>query len=82
MLAVERSAVRVGKADRLRDGAAPRVLEICSGCGGLSLGMSSVGFSLTAHVEIDVGAAASYARNFGGGRPLDDPWAVARDLEK
>lgn len=82
MLAAERSAIRVRKADRLRDGAAPRVLEICSGCGGLSLGMSSVGFSLTAHVEIDAQAAASYARNFGGARPSDDPWAVARDMEK
>jgi DNA (cytosine-5)-methyltransferase 1 len=58
------------------------VLEICSGCGGLSLGLSAAGFSLTAHVEIDPEAAASYARNFGGDRSPDDPWAVARDMEK
>lgn len=82
MLPAERSAVRRSKADRLRGGAAPRVLEICSGCGGLSLGLSSAGFTLAAHVEVDAEAAASYALNFGGNRPADDPWAVARDMER
>jgi DNA (cytosine-5)-methyltransferase 1 len=82
MLPAERSTIRRSKADRLRSGAAPRVLEICSGCGGLSLGLSAAGFALTAHVEIDPEAAASYARNFAGERPADDPWAIARDMEK
>ena len=70
----EHLALRRGKAERLRTGASPRVLEICSGCGGLSLGLASAGFALSAHIEIDLEAAASYALNFGGKRPADDPW--------
>lgn len=81
MLPAERSIIRRLKAERLRGGNAPRVLEICSGCGGLSLGLSSAGFALSAHVEIDHEAAASYALNFGDNRPADDLWAVARDME-
>ena len=69
------------KLARLRSGDAPRALEICSGCGGLSLGLKSAGFQLTAHIEIDPEAAASYAINFGGDRPVDDPWARPRDME-
>jgi len=82
MLPAERSTIRRSKAGRLRGGGVPRVLEICSGCGGLSLGLSAAGFALTAHVEIDAEAAASYARNFAGDRSADDPWAIARDMEK
>ena len=81
MLPAERFAIRRGKAERLQTGASPRVLEICSGCGGLSLGLASAGFALSAHVEIDPEAAASYALNFGRKRPADDPWAVVRDME-
>lgn len=81
MLPAERFAIRRRKAERLQTGASPRVLEICSGCGGLSLGLASAGFELSAHVEIDPEAAASYALNFGRKRPADDPWAVARDME-
>ena len=81
MLQAERFAIRRGKAERLQAGASLRVLEICSGCGGLSLGLASAGFDLSAHVEIDPEAAASYALNFGGKRPADDPWAVARDMD-
>jgi DNA (cytosine-5)-methyltransferase 1 len=80
MLPAERSAIRRRKAARLRSGEVPRVLEICSGCGGLSLGLSSSGFALAAHVEIDSEAAASYALNFGKQRPAYDPWAFARDM--
>lgn len=80
MLPVERDAIRRAKAERLRSGASPRVLEICSGCGGLSLGLASAGFALSAHIEIDAEAAASYALNFGGDRMSDDPWALPRDM--
>ena len=82
MLPAERSLIRRQKAERLRSGEAARVLEICSGGGGLSLGLSSAGFALAAHVEIDPEAAASYALNFGGDRSSDDPWSVARDMER
>ncbi len=57
------------------------MLEICSGCGGLSLGMASTGFELSAHVEIDPETSASYALNFGRERPADDPWALTRNME-
>lgn len=70
------------KIARLQAGGVPRALEICSGCGGLSLGLKEAGFELSAHIELDGEAAASYALNFGGNREADDPWAVARDMEK
>ena len=58
------------------------MLEICSGCGGLSLGLVSAGFELSAHVESDPDTAASYALNFGGNRSAGDPWAFPRDMEQ
>ncbi|WP_433762960.1 DNA cytosine methyltransferase [Brucella anthropi] len=79
-MANERSELWRLKARRLEAGAAPRVLEICSGCGGLSLGLASAGFELSAHVEIDPEAAASYALNFGGDRKPHDPWSRPRDM--
>ena len=57
------------------------MLEICSGCGGLSLGLKTAGFELTAHIEIDPEAAASYALNFGGNHTVDSEWARPRDME-
>jgi DNA (cytosine-5)-methyltransferase 1 len=74
--------IRQNKLLRLRAGGIPRVLEICSGCGGLSLGLKSAGFELSAHIEIDPEAAASYALNFGRGRKAGDPWSLPRDMEK
>ncbi|WP_120265397.1 DNA cytosine methyltransferase [Pseudorhodoplanes sinuspersici] len=53
MLTPEQHAARARKIDRLKAGATPRALELCSGCGGLSLGLSAAGFDLTAHIEID-----------------------------
>ena len=52
---------------RLRSGARPRVLDLFSGCGGISLGFLKAGFEITASVENDPKAAASHARNFHGG---------------
>jgi DNA (cytosine-5)-methyltransferase 1 len=82
ILPAERIEIRRRKAERLHDGASPRVLEICSGCGGLSLGLAAAGFELSAHIEIDDEAAASYALNFGRQRSPNDPWMLARDMEK
>lgn len=78
---VDSTQVRLRKIARLRDDAKPRALEICSGCGGLSLALATAGFELTGHVEIDPEAAQSYWLNFGRGKAADDPWAVARDME-
>jgi DNA (cytosine-5)-methyltransferase 1 len=74
--------VRAEKLVRIKAGAAPRVLELCSGCGGLSLGLQAAGFDLVGHVEFDATAAASYALNFTP--PSADHragWAMARDME-
>lgn len=74
--------IRTDKIARLRHGGAPRVLEICSGCGGLSLGLQTAGFELAAHIESDPEAAESYALNFGSGSSKDDPWSRPRDMKK
>jgi Site-specific DNA methylase len=82
MIAKDRQLTRRNKIARLQSGAVPRALEICSGCGGLSLGLKTAGFELTAHIEIDTEAAASYALNFGGGHAPDSEWARPRDMER
>ena len=68
MMRAEHQLIRRNKIARLDAGDAPRALEICSGCGGLSLGLKTAGFELSAHIEADAEAAASYALNFGGDR--------------
>jgi len=73
--------IRRNKITRLHAGAVPRALEICSGCGGLSLGLKTAGFELSAHIELDPEAAASYALNFGGDHKPDSEWARPRDME-
>ena len=65
------------KLSRLRTGAQPRVLDLFSGCGGLSLGFSVAGFEITAAVENNPTAAASYGANFTADDPLH---VVHRDI--
>ena len=77
----EERRARESKIERLRSGGAPRVLELCSGCGGLSLGLQSAGFQLVAHVEHDMGAAETYALNFATHKQRHARWAEARDME-
>lgn len=67
----------LSKIARLRSGAKPRVLDLFSGCGGLSLGFSAAGFQISASVEFDPDAAASHGANF---HPGDPRHAVARDI--
>lgn len=67
----------LSKIARLRSGAKPRVLDLFSGCGGLSLGFDAAGFQISASVEFDPDAAASHAANF---HPGDPRHAVARDI--
>jgi DNA (cytosine-5)-methyltransferase 1 len=52
------------KLARIRDGARPRLLDLFSGCGGLSLGFVSAGCSSVGGVELDEHAARSYSWNF------------------
>lgn len=56
---------------------APRLLDLFSGCGGLSLGFHAAGFDLRGAVEFDADAAASHAANFHAGSAVH---AVSRDI--
>lgn len=67
----------LAKVHRLAAGGAPRVLDLFSGCGGLSLGFQRAGFSIAAAVELDPDAAASHGANF---HPGDARHARARDI--
>jgi DNA (cytosine-5)-methyltransferase 1 len=65
------------KLERLRAGAQPRVLDLFSGCGGLSLGFKAAGYDVAAAVEFDSHAARSHGANF---HPGDPRHAIARDI--
>lgn len=65
------------KIQRLRSGRAPRILDLFSGCGGLSLGFLAAGFEIAAAVEFDADAARSHGLNF---HPADKRHHVARDI--
>lgn len=55
------------KLARLATGGPPRVLDLFSGCGGLSLGFQAAGFQIAAAVEFDPDAARSHGLNFHKG---------------
>lgn len=63
-------------------GARPRVLDLFSGCGGLSLGFHRAEFEIVAAVEIDPLAAASHRLNFHGHLDKLRPADLARDITK
>ena len=65
------------KLKRLRAGGRPRVLDLFSGCGGLSLGFRAAGFEIAAAIDNDPTAVASYGVNFHADDPLH---AVDRDI--
>lgn len=73
------SSAIASKIQRLQDGGVPRVLDLFSGCGGLSLGFHTAGFKIAASVEFDPDAAASHGANF---HPGDPRFARARDITK
>lgn len=52
------------KLTRLNEGHAPRVLDLFSGCGGISLGFQRAGCEIIGGVEFDPIAARSHATNF------------------
>lgn len=62
------------KLNRLARGEAPRVLDLFSGCGGISIGFRAAGCRIDAAVELDEHAAATHALNFHRDA---DPEAVA-----
>ena len=62
---------------RLKIGGRPRVLDLFSGCGGLSLGFRAAGFDIAAAIENDPTAVASYGLNFHTDQPHR---ALVRDI--
>jgi DNA (cytosine-5)-methyltransferase 1 len=67
------------KAARIAAGGRPRVLDLFSGCGGLSLGFHRAGFRIAAAIEFDPFAAASHGPSFH----RDDPrHSKARDITR
>lgn len=67
------------KIARLKAGHRPRVLDLFSGCGGLSLGFRSAGYEISAAIEYDPYAAKSHGTNFHYG---DSRHCIARDITK
>jgi DNA (cytosine-5)-methyltransferase 1 len=55
------------KIARITAGRRPRVLDLFSGCGGLSLGFQAAGYEIVGAVEVDDDAARSHGANFHRG---------------
>ena len=70
------------KLARLEANEPPRVLDLFSGCGGLSLGFQRAGCISLGGVEIDAAASLSYATNFHADAVLDlaEYHAEAKDI--
>ncbi|MGY4857707.1 DNA cytosine methyltransferase [Cryobacterium sp. AP23] len=69
------------KIGRIGRGGALRMLDLFSGCGGLTTGFQRAGFLSVGGVEFDPFAAASYAANFHAG-PNESHFAKARDIRE
>ncbi|WP_262691994.1 DNA cytosine methyltransferase [Kordiimonas aestuarii] len=67
------------KIARLQAGGKPRVLDLFSGCGGLSLGFQAAGYEISAAIELDPHAAKSHGENFHTGKPCH---SEARDITR
>lgn len=65
------------KIARLKAGEKPRVLDLFSGCGGISLGFHAAGCKIEAAIECDPHAAKSHGINFHGG---NEKHCRARDI--
>lgn len=65
------------KIRRMQTGEKLRVLDLFSGCGGLSLGFRAAGYEIAAAVELDANAARSHGLNFHNGEAQH---SVARDI--
>jgi DNA (cytosine-5)-methyltransferase 1 len=65
------------KIERLAQGGRRRVLDLFSGCGGLSLGFHRAGFEVAAAVESDPLAARSHGLNF---HPASEAHSKHRDI--
>lgn len=70
------------KIKRQLEGHPLRVLDLFSGCGGLSLGFQKEGYKIVAGIEIDKEASRSHALNFHKDDPLIEKFSQPRDIRK
>lgn len=71
------------KLQRLVNGGRPRVLDLFSGAGGISLGFQRAGFQIDGALEIEPLPALTHAMNFHGGDPEHTALhAKPRDMTK
>jgi DNA (cytosine-5)-methyltransferase 1 len=68
------------KIERYRSGEKLRILDLFSGCGGLSLGFQKEGFEIVAGIEMDREASRSHAMNFHKGHAHFEEYARSRDI--
>ena len=78
------------KLARMQAGARPRILDLFSGCGGISLGFHAAGCEISAAMELDEHAARSHGINFHSGEKrhsqarditATEPADLARELD-
>lgn len=69
------------KIERCRDGKRLRVLDLFSGCGGLSFGFHKAGFEIIGAIELDSDAANSHASNFHSGSSQFEEHCKSRDIQ-
>jgi DNA (cytosine-5)-methyltransferase 1 len=70
-------AATLRKLERLANGGKPRVLDLFSGAGGISLGFHRAGFQIDGALEIEPLPALTHALNFHG----HDPEAIERHAQ-
>ncbi len=66
---------RQKKVHRIQEGQVPRIIDLFAGCGGLSLGFFSSGFSILGGIESDAATARSYGLNF---HPEENPGVFSK----
>lgn len=80
---VTTDAAMMRKLSRLASGAKPRVLDMFSGAGGISLGFHRAGFDIAGALEIEPLPALTHAMNFHGSEPdLTSLHAQPRDMTR
>ncbi len=70
------------KLERLKRKEKLRVLDIFSGCGGLSLGFQKAGSEIIGNIELDPDAALTHALNFHKDHPNFSEFSKPRDIQK
>lgn len=72
----------LGKLNRFNSKNNLRVLDLFSGCGGLSLGFHKAGYEIVGNLELDKEAALSHAINFHLNHKNFSQFSKGRDIQK